>query len=140
MPPKEEICTGAAPAAIGPYSQGVRAGGMVFVSGQLPLDPATGVPVAGDMQAQVARCLENIRAVLRAAGLDLQHVVKTTVFLTDLGAFAAVNEVYARYFTPPYPARAAVQVAALPKGAAVEIDAVAVAQGGGCSGPNHHGS
>ncbi|MDI6711127.1 MAG: RidA family protein [Bacillota bacterium] len=123
---KRVISTDRAPAAVGPYSQAVERGGMVFVSGQLPLDPMTGAPVAGDIRTQTARCLENIAAVLAAAGLSLADVVKVTVYLTDLADFAVVNEVYAAHFAEPYPARAAVQVAALPKGAALEIEAIAI--------------
>jgi 2-iminobutanoate/2-iminopropanoate deaminase len=122
---REAVVTAKAPAAIGPYSQGVAAGGLVFVSGQIPLK-ADGAPVAGSVAEQTGQCLANLREVLAAAGLDLSAVAKTTVFMTDLSRFAEMNEVYARHFSPPFPARAAVQVAALPKGAGVEIEAVAV--------------
>ena len=124
---RETIATPAAPAAIGPYAQAVRAGGLVFVSGQIALDPATGALVAGGPGAQTGQVLENLQAVLEAAGSGLARVVKTTVYLTDLGAFGEVNEVYARFFPADPPARATVQVAALPRGAAVEIDAIALA-------------
>ncbi len=119
------IETRKAPAAVGPYSQAVDVGGFVFVSGQIPLDPATGALVPGDTAQAAEQVLKNLSAVLEAAGLALHHVVKTTVYLTDLGDFAAVNEVYGRFFKPPYPARACVQVGALPKGARVEVDAIA---------------
>ncbi len=125
--PKPVSTTGA-PRAIGPYSQGVEApaGRAVWCSGQIPLDPATGDLVAGDAAVQTERVLENLRAVLAAAGAALEDVVKVTIFLVDLGDFAKVNEVYARYFTGAPPARSTVQVAALPRGARVEIDCVAV--------------
>jgi reactive intermediate/imine deaminase len=123
---KQVISTPAAPKALGPYSQAVRAGQTVYLSGQIPLNPQTAELETGDMAAQIARVFENLRAVARAAGGDLSDVVKLNVYLTDLGHFALVNEVMARYFTPPYPARAAVGVAALPKGAAVEMDAVLI--------------
>jgi 2-iminobutanoate/2-iminopropanoate deaminase len=116
-----------APKAIGPYSQGVKtAGGLMFLSGQIPLDPATGQIVAGDIKAQANRVMENLGAVLKAAGLSFSNVVKTTIYLVDLVDYAAVNEVYGQRFPQAPPARATVQVAALPKGARVEIDAVAV--------------
>jgi reactive intermediate/imine deaminase len=126
---KEAISTGDAPAAIGPYAQAVRAAGLVFVSGQIPLDPATGTLIGADVVAQAARVMQNIEAVLHAAGCSFADVVRTTIYLVDLGHFASVNEVYARSFHPPYPARATVQVAALPRGALVEIDAIAVTPG-----------
>lgn len=122
------IQTQAAPAAIGPYSQAITAesaGRMVFLSGQIPLDPATGQMVEGDVRAQTEQVMQNLRAVLEAAGGGLQHLLKTTIFLRDLADFAAVNEVYARHLQPPYPARATVQVARLPRDAAVEIDGIA---------------
>jgi reactive intermediate/imine deaminase len=118
------IHTPHAPQAIGTYSQAVRAGDTVYLSGQIPLDPATGELVTGDMEAQVRRVFENLKAVSAAAGADLSHIVKLTVYLTDLAHFALVNRVMAEYFTQPYPARAAVGVAALPKGAAVEMDGI----------------
>ena len=127
MAERTVIATPGAPAAIGPYSQAVRAGGLVFVSGQIPLDPATGQVVAGGAAAQAVRALDSLRAVLEAAGSGLDRVVKTTVYLTDLAFFAEVNEVYARYFTEAPPARATVQVAALPRGVLLEIEAVALA-------------
>jgi reactive intermediate/imine deaminase len=118
------ISTADAPQAIGTYSQAVRAGSTVYLSGQIPLDPKTGEIVAGDMEAQVRRVFDNLRAVAIASGGDLSHVVKVNVFLTDLAHFALVNRVMAEYFQQPYPARAAVGVASLPRGAAVEMDAV----------------
>lgn len=127
MSDRTVISTGGAPAAIGPYSQAVVAGGLVFVSGQIPLDPATGELVPGGAGAQAGRALASLRAVLEAAGSGLDRVVKTTVFLTDLADFAAVNAVYSGFFPADPPARATVQVAALPRGAAVEIEAVALA-------------
>jgi reactive intermediate/imine deaminase len=118
------IATPHAPQAIGTYSQAIRAGNTVYLSGQIPLDPATGELVAGDIEAQVRRVFDNLRAVAQAAGGDLSHVVKLTVYLTDLAHFALVNRVMAEYFSQPYPARAAVGVAALPRGAAVEMDGI----------------
>jgi reactive intermediate/imine deaminase len=118
------IATTNAPQAIGTYSQAIRAGSTVYLSGQIPLDPASGELVSGDMEAQVRRVFENLEAVARAAGGDLSHVVKLTVYLTDLAHFALVNRVMAEYFGQPYPARAAVGVAALPRGAAVEVDGI----------------
>ncbi len=115
-----------APAPIGTYSQAVRAGEWVICSGQVPLDPKTGKMVSGNFKQQVEQVLQNLSAVLQAAGLGLNHVVKTTVFMTDLKQFGMVNEVYQRFFKEPYPARAAVQVSALPAGAAVEIEAWAI--------------
>jgi len=120
------VLTPDAPAPVGPYAQAVVSDGLVFASGQVPLDPATGKLVPGDVEAQAERVLENLRAVLEAAGASLDTVVKTTVFLTDLGNFPRLNAVYARYFTgEPKPARSTIGVAALPLGAAVEIEAVA---------------
>lgn len=127
---KQAISTDAAPKAIGTYSQAVATGRTVYLSGQIPLDPRTMELDTGDMQAQIARVFENLRAVARAAGGDLEDVVKLNVYLTDLRNFALVNEVMARYFAQPYPARAAVGVAALPKGAAVEMDAILVLSDG----------
>ena len=121
---KKIIHTDKAPAAIGPYSQAVRTGSTVYLSGQIPLDPASGQLVTGDMEAQVRRVFDNLRAVAVAAGSDLDSVVKLNVYLTDLGHFQLVNQVMAEYFSEPYPARAAVGVAALPRGAAVEMDCV----------------
>ena len=114
-----------APKAIGPYSQAVEAGNLVFLSGQIPLDPATGQLVEGDIKAQTQRVMQNLAAVLKAAGLDFSHVVKTTIFLVDLNEFAQVNEVYGASFPSDPPARATVQVAALPRGSRVEIDLIA---------------
>jgi 2-iminobutanoate/2-iminopropanoate deaminase len=121
---RQAVSTTAAPAAIGPYSQAIASGGLVMCSGQLGLDPATGELVAG-VEAQAERALKNLAAVLDAAGLGFGDVVKTTIFLADMGDFAAVNEVYARFMPDPPPARSTVQVAALPKGGLVEIEAVA---------------
>ena len=118
------ISTKNAPAAIGPYSQALDMGGMVFVSGQIPVDPATG-EMADDVRAQAAQSLTNLKSILAEAGLGMSDVIKTTVFLADLGDFAAVNEVYASSFSEPYPARSCVQVAAIPKGAKVEIECIA---------------
>jgi 2-iminobutanoate/2-iminopropanoate deaminase len=114
-----------APAAIGPYSQAIRAGGLLFISGQVPLDPVSGEVVNGDVSAQTHRVMRSLGAILEAAGAGFDDVVRTTIFLTDLGDFARVNEVYGSYFTAPAPTRATVQVAALPKGVSVEIDAIA---------------
>ena len=114
-----------APKAIGPYSQAVRAGHLLFASGQIPLDPASGSIVEGDMTAQTRRVMENLRAVLRAGGLSLADVVRTTIYLIDLNDFTKVNDAYGSYFEEPYPARATVQVARLPRDARVEIDAIA---------------
>jgi reactive intermediate/imine deaminase len=122
--PRTPIATPHAPQAIGTYSQAIRAGNTVYLSGQIPLDPATGELVTGDMEAQVRRVFDNLRAVAQAAGGDFSHVVKLTVYLTDLAHFALVNRVMAEYFSQPYPARAAVGVAALPRGAAVEMDGI----------------
>lgn len=122
---KEAIHTAQAPAAIGPYSQAIRANGFVFVSGQLPVDTATGSFAGADVTEQTRQSLQNIQSILAEAGLGMDAVVKTTVFLQNMGDFAAMNEVYAAFFTGACPARAAVQVAALPKGALVEIEAIA---------------
>lgn len=118
------IRTDRAPAAIGTYSQAVASGGLVFLSGQIPLDPGSMELVAGDMRAQVVRVFDNLKAVAEASGCGLDDCLKLTVYLTDLAHFPLVNEVMAEYFSEPYPARAAVGVAALPKGAAVEMDAI----------------
>ena len=120
------VHTEKAPAAIGPYSQAVKAGNTIYVSGQLPIDPATGAFAGEDIAAQTRQSLTNIKNILEAAGTDMKSVVKTTVLLADIGDFAALNGVYAAFFEAPYPARAAFQVAALPKAALVEIEAVAV--------------
>lgn len=123
---KSAVKTGSAPAAIGPYSQAVRTESTIYVSGQIPIDPATGELVEADIRIQTRQSLTNIRNILAAAGKDMDSVVKTTVLLSDIADFAAMNEVYAEFFSDPYPARAAFQAAALPKGALVEIEAVAV--------------
>lgn len=122
----DAIATKSAPAAIGPYSQAVRAGDLVFISGQIPLDPATGQLVSGEIAAQTERVMRNLGAVLAAAGCAFADVAKTTIYLVDLAHFTTVNEVYGRFFEAPYPARSTVQVAALPRGAQVEIDAMAL--------------
>lgn len=119
-----EVKTERAPEAVGPYTQARRAGDLIFVSGQLPIDPATGIFNSEDAAQQARQSLKNIKAIAEAAGTDIASTVKTTIFLTDLSNFAAVNEVYAGFFEAPYPARACVEVSALPKGAKVEIEAV----------------
>lgn len=121
---KTVISSPDAPAAVGPYSQGISAGPWLFTAGQIPLDPATGELVEGDAEVQTKRVLENLKALLAARGFDFSNVVKTTVFLTDLADFAKMNAVYATYFKEPFPARSTIQVAALPKGARVEIEAI----------------
>ena len=120
------IHTDNAPAAIGPYSQAIQAGNTIYVSGQLPIDPATGAFAGEDIAAQTRQSLTNIKAILAAAGADMSNVVKTTVLLANIADFAAMNAVYAEFFTAPFPARAAFQAAALPKNALVEIECVAV--------------
>lgn len=120
------INTTQAPAAIGPYSQAIEAAGTVYVSGQLPINPATGEFAQGGIQAEARQSLTNIKNILAEAGLTMQNVAKVTVLLADISNFAAVNEVYAEFFTSPYPARSAFAVAALPKGANIEIEAIAV--------------
>ena len=123
------ISTNKAPAAIGPYSQALDSGaGLIYLSGQLPIDPATGVFPEGGIKEQTRQSLLNAEAILIEAGLSLSNVVKTTVFLADMGDFAAMNEVYSQFFLPPYPARSAVAVKTLPKGALVEIECIAVAK------------
>lgn len=122
---KTPIATAQAPAAIGPYSQAVEANGMVFVSGQLPINPATGNFAEGGIKELTAQSLTNMKHILNEAGLDLSHVVKTVVFLADMADFAEMNEVYAQYFEAPFPARSAVAVKTLPKGARVEIECIA---------------
>jgi 2-iminobutanoate/2-iminopropanoate deaminase len=112
---------------VGPYSHAVRVGNLLFCAGQIPLDPATGAMVTGDVRQQSQRVMENIKLILESEGLSFEHVVKTTVFLTDLNDFAGMNEVYARYFQRDYPARSTIQVAALPRGARVEIEVIAYA-------------
>lgn len=118
------ITTPAAPAAIGPYSQGVRAGSLVFLSGQIPLDPATMSVVEGGIRHQSEQVMKNLAAVTAAAGGSLDDIVKLTIFLTDLGDFTVVNDVMGEYFQPPFPARSTVQVSALPRGSAIEIEAI----------------
>jgi len=122
---RQAVSTPSAPQAIGPYSQGVRAGSLLFVSGQVPIDPATGNIIEGDIAAQTHRVLQNIGEILKAGGASFDHVVRTTVFLADMNDFAAMNAVYATYFTAPAPARATVQVSRLPRDARVEIDVIA---------------
>lgn len=122
----KEIKTDKAPAAIGPYSQAVSQGNWLFLSGQIPLDSATGEVVGDDIQSQTRQVLENIKQVLQAAGTNFSQVVQTTVYLTDLAEFSQFNQVYAEYFSPPYPARATVQVTALPKCIKIEIAALAL--------------
>ena len=122
---RQAVSTDAAPQAIGPYSQAVTAGSLVFVSGQIPLDPATGALEPGDIAAQTRRVMQNLKAVLEAAGASLDTVVRTTIYLADLGDFRTVNEVYGGFFAAPPPARATVQVTRLPLDARVEIDAIA---------------
>ena len=126
MVDKQLITTPHAPAAIGPYSPGLKIGQLLFLSGQIPLDPDSGQVIEGDVRAQTTRVLENLGAVLKAAGADFSNVAKSTIFLADLNDFAAVNEVYGKYFSAPFPARATVQVARLPRDVRVEIDAIAV--------------
>lgn len=124
---KEVIATDLGPKAIGPYSQAVRANGFVFVSGQIALDPSTQKLVPGEIMVQTERVLENLKAILSAAGSSLEKVVRTTVFLSDMNEFAAMNEVYARYFHEQFPARSTVQAARLPRDVRVEIDVIALA-------------
>ena len=125
---KQIIKPAGAAAAVGPYSQAVRTQQLLFCSGQIPIVPQTGALVAGDIRAQTQRVLENIKLILDDQGLGFEDVVKTTVFMTNLADFAGMNEIYAKYFTKDFPARSTVQVAALPKGASVEIEAVAVSE------------
>lgn len=122
----KSIHTNQAPAAIGPYSQAIEANGMIFASGQIPIDPATGQFVKGGIQEQTRQALTNARNILQAAGTDMENVIKTTVYLSDINNFAAMNEVYAQFFTEPFPARSAVAVKDLPKGALVEIEVLAI--------------
>src|SRR6476659_10015936 len=124
---KKIVSTTEAPAAVGPYSQAVRIGPMLFTAGQIPLDPKTAQIVAGDIGDQTRRVLDNLTAVLKAEGMDFSNIVKTTVFMTNLGDFQTMNEVYAGYFSDQPPARSTVQVSALPKGAQVEIEVIAAA-------------
>ena len=125
MPKKTIIKPAGSPAAVGPYNQGVRVGGLLFCAGQIPIDPATGNLVSGDIKVQTQRALENVKAILEDQKLTFGNVVKSTVFLANLADFAGMNEVYAKYFTADFPARSTVQVAALPKGAGVEIEVIA---------------
>ena len=125
MATKTVIQPAQSPAAVGPYNHAVRVGDLLFCAGQIPLDPASGNLVTGDIRAQTERVLENVRAILDDQKLTLAHVVKSTVFLTNLADFAGMNEVYARYFTADFPARSTVQVSALPRGANVEIEVIA---------------
>ena len=122
---KQAVSSDAAPAAIGPYSPAIRAGQLLFISGQVSIDPASGNFMGGDIKVETRRVLENVGALLKAGGLDYSAVVRTTVFLADMNEFTAMNEVYAGFFDEPYPARATVQVARLPKDARVEIDVIA---------------
>ena len=119
------IATKNAPAAVGPYSQAIDCGDIVYCSGQIPLDPQTGTVVEGGLEAQAHQMFRNVKAVLAEAGLGLENVVKTTVFMTDLGQFGALNAIYAEYFAEPYPARSCVEVSALPKGVLVECEVIA---------------
>jgi 2-iminobutanoate/2-iminopropanoate deaminase len=128
---KKIISTNDAPGAIGPYSQAVRSGNFLFCSGQIPLDPKSGQIVPGDVATQTRRVMDNVAAILKAEGLTFDHVVKTTIFLTNLGDFQTVNEIYGSYFEQDPPARSTVQVAALPRGANVEIEVIAVVNEGG---------
>jgi 2-iminobutanoate/2-iminopropanoate deaminase len=125
MATKQIILSPMSPAAVGPYNHGVRCGDLLFCAGQIPIEPATGNLVAGDIKVQTERVLENVKAILDSQGLTFVNVVKSTVFMTNLADFAGMNEVYARYFTAEFPARSTIQVAALPKGATVEIEVVA---------------
>lgn len=122
---KKIISTKNAPAAIGPYSQAVEAGGLIFISGQLPIDPATGAMAPAEIKAQTEAVIKNLEGILKSEGLTLENILKTTVFMADLGQFAAMNEVYGRFFAANPPARATIEVKALPKAALVEIEAVA---------------
>jgi len=125
---KKVIATSEAPKAVGPYSQAIAVGNFLFCAGQIPLDPATGELIEGDVAAQADRVLQNVAGVLRANGMTFANVVKSTVFMVDLGKFADMNAVYSKYFSEPFPARSTIQVAALPKGSQVEIEVVAVAE------------
>ena len=122
--PRQPVHTDRAPAAIGPYSQAVQRGGMVFLSGQIPLDPSTGLLVEGDIEAQARRAFDNLQAVCEAAGGSLDDVVRLGLYLTDLGQFGIVNQVMAEYFSAPFPARSTIGVASLPRGAEFEVDAI----------------
>jgi 2-iminobutanoate/2-iminopropanoate deaminase len=131
---KKIISTSDAPAAIGPYSQGVRVGTIIYYSGQIPLDPKTGQIVSGGVDVQARRVMENIGGLLKAEGLAYDNIVKTTIFLADINDFQAVNEIYGSYFKQAPPARSTIQAGALPKGARIEIEAIAMAGDGGSSG------
>lgn len=128
---KQAISSPAAAKPVGPYSAALRAGSLLFISGQVPIDPASGQLVSGDMTAQTRRVLENVGALLRAAGLSFADVVRTTVFLADMNDFKAMNDAYAAFFTEPYPARSTIQAARLPRDARIEIDAIAMYVAGG---------
>ncbi len=137
----QAISSSNAPQAIGPYSAGIKLGDFVYLSGQLPMDPISGEIVNGEIQEQTAQVLKNIEALLKEMNLEMRHIVKTTVFMSDLSEFNAMNEVYASFFTQPYPARSTVQVAALPKGAKIEIECLVIdtlvyerQMQGGCQG------
>lgn len=123
---KQVVITDKAPQAIGPYSQAIEVNGMIFTSGVVPLDPATGAVVEGDIRAQATRVFDSMKALLEAAGSDLEQVVKTTVFIKDMNDFAVVNEIYATYFTGMFPARSCVEVARLPKDVLIEMEAIAL--------------
>jgi 2-iminobutanoate/2-iminopropanoate deaminase len=123
---RELITSPTSAPAIGPYSPGIKVGNLLFLSGQIPLDPASGQVVEGDIRVQATRVLQNLGEILKAGGADFSKVVRTTIFLADLSDFAVVNEIYATYFSAPYPARATVQVARLPRDVRVEIDAIAI--------------
>lgn len=124
-PIRQAVATDKAPKAIGPYSQAIKAGNLLFVSGQVPIDPATGAIIEGDIAAQTDRVMRNLSAILEAAGASMDHVVRCTVYLADMNDFAAMNEVYGSYFAQPAPARATIQAVRLPKDARVEIDVIA---------------
>jgi 2-iminobutanoate/2-iminopropanoate deaminase len=119
------VSTESAPKALGPYSQGIRAGQFLFVSGQVPIDPQTGALVQGNISDQTSRVFQNIGEILKAGGASFQHVVRTTVYLADLGDFSAMNDIYATFFTPPQPARSTIQAARLPRDARIEVDVIA---------------
>jgi len=123
---KELVTAAGAPKAIGPYSPALKVGNMLFLSGSIPLDPASGQLVEGGIKEQTTRVMENIKGLLAAAGADFNHIVRTTVFMVDLGEFTAMNEIYASYFSAPYPARSTVQVVKLPRDVRVEIDVIAI--------------
>ncbi len=130
-PNREVISTTNAPQAIGPYSQGIRAGALIFVSGQIPINPATGEVIDGDIRTQTRRVIENLKGILEAAGSSLEDIVKTTIFLTSMEDYGAVNEVYAEFFKGSRPARSTVEASRLPKGVRIEIEAIAIVNTGG---------